>query len=79
MAQGDGPAVDVDPLGIRPRVTEEPQHHRGKSLVHLEQVDVPNGHAGPLQAHLSGRAGGGQHDQGLRCGHCGHDHPRPGG
>ena len=49
VAEGDGSAVDVDPLGIRAGFVKPGQDDAGESFVHLEQVDVLNGQSGPAK------------------------------
>ena len=54
MAEGDGPAVDVDLVPVD-LVDLAPGHdHGGERLVDLEDVDVGHGHAGLLQHVRSG-------------------------
>src|ERR1700691_1102371 len=44
VAEGDRPAVDVDPVLRRLEYLQPGQHDGGESLVDLEQVDVREGH-----------------------------------
>src|SRR5712691_5375692 len=40
MAEGDGPAVDVDPVHVRVQLALPGQHHGGKRFVDLEEIDL---------------------------------------
>ena len=83
VAECDRAAVDVDLLGRYPQVAQELQHHRGERLVDLEQVDVLDAEAGPVERLTGGRRRPGEHDGGLLGDHAGSDHPgsrpQPGG
>ena len=69
MAERNGAAVDVEPGGIGASGLQPRRRHRRESLVHFEQVDVVNRHAGLLQRALSRMQGRIQHDHGVPAHH----------
>src|SRR3954447_1662385 len=45
VAEGHGPAVDVDPVHVGPELAPPGRDDRGEGLVDLDQVNVVHGHA----------------------------------
>ena len=78
MAEGDGPAVHVQPVGVDLEIAGGGDHLDGEGLVDLDQVDVGDGQPGPGQRPAAGldrseahdlraeRADPGRHDPGQR-------------
>src|SRR6516165_4232005 len=66
MAQRDRAAVDVDLGIVDVEGLDVAKHHRGKSLVQLEQIDVRLLHAGTLEQLFGDVDGSGQHHRRLR-------------
>ena len=57
MAQGDGAAIDVQPIRINRQLAEAGKHLGGKCLIQLHQTDVVERQPGQLQR-LSDRRDG---------------------
>src|SRR5258706_2258558 len=81
VAEGDRPAVHVDPLAIEPQLLLDRQVLRRERLVDLEQVDLAQGQTGALQDEADGRHGADPHDarrhaRGAVSDHAPQDRPR---
>src|SRR4051812_10968664 len=68
VTEGDGATVDIDLVHVGMVLLLPGQHHGGERLVDLEQVDVVDGEAGPLQRLGGGRDGTGEHGDGVHAG-----------
>src|SRR5215211_4942160 len=66
MAERDRTAIDVDLGVVDVKSLDVAQHHRGKGLVELEQVDVRLFHAGTLEQLFGDVDRPGQHHRRLR-------------
>ena len=75
VAEGDRPAVDVQPLGIQAELAIDGEHLGGEGLVQLDEVDVLQGHARLLGELAHGRHRTDPHDRGVDALDTVTDHP----
>ncbi len=77
VAEGDGAAVGVDPVGVGVELLLPGQHDRGEGLVDLEDVDVVDADAGALEQALGGVDRAGEHQHRVDADQAGVDDPGP--
>ena len=68
VAERDRPAVDVDLLGIEPELVDAHDRLRGERLVELDEVEVVDADAGPLERLACRRDRPDAHDRGIDAG-----------